>query len=44
LVRAPMAQVYISRGLGTVTPPMRYNSRPELTLLTLRRESGEPAA
>jgi hypothetical protein len=35
LVRAPMTQVYISRGLGTVTPPMRYNSRPELTLLTL---------
>jgi predicted MPP superfamily phosphohydrolase len=27
--------VYVSRGLGTVTPPLRYNSRPELTLLTL---------
>ena len=36
LVKAPMTQVYISRGLGTVTPPMRYNSRPELTLITLK--------
>jgi uncharacterized protein len=35
LVQAPATQVYISRGLGTVTPPMRYNSRPELTLITL---------
>ena len=35
LVQAPATQVYISRGLGTVTAPMRYNSRPELTLLTL---------
>ncbi|HEY2911192.1 MAG TPA: metallophosphoesterase [Gemmataceae bacterium] len=37
LVRAPMTQVYVSRGLGTVTPPMRYNCRPELTLVTLIR-------
>jgi predicted MPP superfamily phosphohydrolase len=36
LVEAPMTQVYISRGLGTVAPPVRYNSRPELTLITLR--------
>jgi len=35
-VQAPTTQVYVSRGLGTVTPPMRYNSRPELTLFTLR--------
>jgi predicted MPP superfamily phosphohydrolase len=37
LVQAPATQVYISRGLGTVTPPLRYNSRPELTLFTLQR-------
>jgi len=36
LVQAPVTQVYISRGLGTVTPPMRYNCRPELTLITLK--------
>jgi predicted MPP superfamily phosphohydrolase len=35
LVQAPTTRVYVSRGLGTVTPPLRYNSRPELTLLTL---------
>lgn len=37
LVAAPMTQVYVSRGLGTVTPPMRYNCRPELTLLALKQ-------
>lgn len=35
LVQGPAARVYVSRGLGTVTPPMRFNSPPELTLLTL---------
>lgn len=35
LVQAPATRVYISRGLGTVAPPMRYNCRPELTLMTL---------
>jgi predicted MPP superfamily phosphohydrolase len=34
-VQAPATQVYVSRGLGTVTPPLRYNCRPELTLITL---------
>ena len=36
LVEAPVTKVYVSRGLGTVSPPMRFGSRPELTLLTLR--------
>jgi predicted MPP superfamily phosphohydrolase len=36
LVDAPATRVYVSRGLGTVTPPLRYNARPELTLITLR--------
>ena len=35
LVEAPTTQVYISRGLGTESRPMRFNSRPELTLVTL---------
>lgn len=36
LVNAPATRVYISRGLGSSTPPMRYNSPPELSLITLR--------
>ena len=36
-VEAPATHVYVSRGLGTVSPPMRFDSRPELTLLTLTR-------
>jgi uncharacterized protein len=36
LVQSPATQVYVSRGLGTVTPPMRYNCPPELTLITLK--------
>jgi predicted MPP superfamily phosphohydrolase len=36
LVDAPVTRVYVSRGLGTVSPPMRFGSRPELTLATLR--------
>jgi predicted MPP superfamily phosphohydrolase len=35
LVEAPVTRVYVSRGLGTVSPPMRFGSRPELTLATL---------
>ena len=36
LVEAPHTQVYISRGLGTLAQPLRYNSPPELTLITLQ--------
>jgi predicted MPP superfamily phosphohydrolase len=35
-VEAPTTTVYVSRGLGTVVGPMRFGSRPELTLVTLR--------
>lgn len=35
LVEAPFTRVYVSRGLGSVSPPMRFGSRPELTLATL---------
>jgi predicted MPP superfamily phosphohydrolase len=33
-------QLYVNRGLGTVGLPLRFNCRPEITLLTL---SAEPA-
>lgn len=36
VVQAPATTVYVSRGLGTVSAPMRFRSPPELTLLTLR--------
>lgn len=32
-------QLYVNRGLGTVGPPLRLGIRPEITLLTLRREA-----
>ncbi len=35
LVQAPHTQVFVSRGLGTITPPVRFNCRPEIVLLTL---------
>lgn len=35
-IAAPTTTVYVSRGLGTSITPLRYGSRPELTLLTLR--------
>ena len=37
LVRGPRCPVYVTRGLGTITPPVRFFCRPELTVLTLRR-------
>lgn len=30
------SQLYVNRGLGVVEPPVRFLSRPEITLLTLR--------
>jgi predicted MPP superfamily phosphohydrolase len=30
-------QVYTNRGVGVITPPVRFNCRPEVTLLTLAR-------
>ncbi len=29
------AQIYVSRGIGTITPPLRFNAPPELTILEL---------
>jgi predicted MPP superfamily phosphohydrolase len=34
--QAPATTVYVSRGLGCTSVPVRYGSRPELTLLTLQ--------
>lgn len=36
LVQGPVAQVFVSRGLGTITPPLRFHCRPEINLLTLQ--------
>ena len=35
LVQAPACQVFITRGVGTVTPPARFLCRPEVVLITL---------
>ena len=35
LVRTDYSQVFVSRGLGTVGLPLRFNCRPEIVLLTL---------
>ena len=36
LARAGALWVYTNRGIGVVSPPIRFNCRPEITLLTLR--------
>jgi predicted MPP superfamily phosphohydrolase len=35
LVQAPCCQVFVTRGVGTVTPPVRFLCRPEVVLITL---------
>jgi predicted MPP superfamily phosphohydrolase len=35
LVEGPRCQVFVSRGVGTVTPPVRLFCRPEVALITL---------
>ncbi len=37
LVQGPTARVYVSRGVGTIGPPIRFGAPPEVTLLTLRQ-------
>ena len=37
LVQGPMARVYVSRGVGTIGPPIRLGAPPEVTLITLRQ-------
>lgn len=35
LIQAPQTQVFISRGAGTITPPVRFCCRPEIHFITL---------
>jgi predicted MPP superfamily phosphohydrolase len=35
LVQGPSCQVFVSRGVGTVSPPVRFFCRPEVVLITL---------
>jgi predicted MPP superfamily phosphohydrolase len=35
LVQGPVAQVFVSRGIGTITPPVRLFCKPEVVLATL---------
>ena len=35
LVKTPTTQVYVTRGIGTVTPPVRFCCRPEIALITI---------
>ena len=35
LVQGPCCQVFVTRGVGTVTPPVRFLCRPEIVLITL---------
>jgi len=35
LVQAPTCQVFITRGVGTISPPVRFLCRPEVVLITL---------
>jgi predicted MPP superfamily phosphohydrolase len=35
LVQGPSCQVFVTRGVGTITPPVRFLCRPEIVLITL---------
>jgi predicted MPP superfamily phosphohydrolase len=35
LVQGPTCPVFVTRGVGTVTPPVRFRCRPEVVLITL---------
>jgi uncharacterized protein len=35
LVQGPIARVFVTRGVGTVSPPVRFLCRPEVVLITL---------
>jgi len=39
LVRAPRCLMYVSRGIGMVGLAVRFNCRPELPIITLRRDA-----
>jgi predicted MPP superfamily phosphohydrolase len=35
LIKTPYTQVFVTRGLGTITPPLRFCCRPEITFITI---------
>jgi predicted MPP superfamily phosphohydrolase len=35
LVQGPSAQVFVTRGVGTISPPVRFLCRPEVVIITL---------
>ena len=35
-VQGPVTRVYVSRGVGTIAPPVRFRCPPEVTFITLR--------
>ena len=35
LVQGPSCRVFVTRGVGTITPPVRFLCRPEIVLITL---------
>ncbi|MSP11498.1 MAG: metallophosphoesterase [Chloroflexi bacterium] len=37
LVYGPHTPVYVNRGIGVISPPVRFNCRPEITLIELER-------
>ena len=37
LIKTNTGQMYVSRGLGVIAPPVRFNCRPELALIILHR-------
>jgi uncharacterized protein len=39
LVRGPCTQVFVTRGVGTITPPVRFLCRPEIVLITLAQSA-----
>jgi predicted MPP superfamily phosphohydrolase len=44
LVQGPTARVFITRGVGTISPPIRLFCRPEISLFTLVREDANVEA
>jgi predicted MPP superfamily phosphohydrolase len=42
LVQGPRCPVYVTRGIGTITPRVRFFCRPEVTLISLRGEGASP--
>lgn len=44
LVRTEHTQVFVSRGVGTITPPVRFLCRPDVVIITLSRSDSKAQA